>query len=339
MGEGATDPDSGGSADMAVMTYGEAIRDGLRTAMREDERVYLFGEDVAEYGGVYGVTKGLVDEFGKRRVKNTPLSELAIIGEATGAAIAGLRPIAEIQFSDFITSGFSSLVDYAAPYFFRMGTHVPMVIRAPFGGGLRIGPFHSKCPEAWFFHVPGIKIVTPSTPYDAKGLLQAAIDDDDPVIYFEHKKLYYELKDEVPAERYTVPIGKAAVRRGGRHVTVVTYGAMVHLAMKAAEELAAEGIEIEVVDLRTLVPLDEETMLSSFRKTNRVIILHEAPRRGGVGAELESIIVEKAFDHLAAPPVRIAAKMMPVPFSPQLEDFYLPSKQDVIDAARRLVQY
>jgi pyruvate/2-oxoglutarate/acetoin dehydrogenase E1 component len=324
---------------MAVMTYGEAIRDGIRTAMREDERVYLFGEDVAEFGGVYGITKGLVDEFGRRRVKNTPLSELAIIGEATGAAIAGLRPVAEIQFSDFITSGFSSLVDYAAPYFFRTGTHVPMVIRAPFGGGLRIGPFHSKCPEAWFFHVPGLKIVCPSTPYDAKGLLQAAIDDDDPVLYFEHKKLYYELKDEVPEEKYTVPIGKATVRREGGHVTVVTYGAMVHLALKAAEDLAVEGIELEVVDLRTLVPLDEETMLQSFRKTNKVIILHEAPRRGGVGAELESLIVEKAFDHLAAAPVRIAAKMMPVPFSPQLEDFYLPSKKDVIEAAKKLVQY
>lgn len=311
----------------------------MRTAMRADERVYLLGEDVAEYGGVYGITKGLVDEFGKRRVKNTPLSELAILGEATGAAIAGLRPIAEIQFSDFITSGFSSLVDYAAPYFFRTGTHVPMVIRAPFGGGLRIGPFHSKCPEAWFFHVPGIKIVCPSTPYDAKGLLQAAIDDDDPVLYFEHKKLYYELREEVPAEKYTVPLGKAAIRREGKHVSVITYGAMVGLALSAAEGLANEGIELEIVDLRTLVPLDEETMLNSFRKTNKVIVLHEAPMRGGVGAELESIIIEKAFDHLAAAPIRIAAKMMPVPFAPQLEDFYLPSKRDIVDAAKKLNQY
>ncbi len=324
---------------MALMTYGEAIRDALRTAMRSDERVYVLGEDVAEFGGAYGITKGLVDEFGKKRVKNTPLSELAILGEATGAAIAGLRPIAEMQFSDFITSGFSSLVDYAAPYFFRTGTHVPMVVRAPFGGGLRIGPFHSKCPEAWFFHVPGIKIVAPSTPYDAKGLLQAAIDDEDPVLYFEHKKLYYDLREEVPAEKYTVPIGKAAIRREGGHVTVVTYGAMVGLALKAAGDLEAEGIELEVIDLRTLVPLDEETMLNSFRKTNRVILLHEAPLRGGVGGELESIIVEKAFDFLAAPPVRIAAKMMPVPFAPQLEDYYLPSKQDIIDAAKRLIMY
>jgi 2-oxoisovalerate dehydrogenase E1 component beta subunit len=324
---------------MPLMTYGESIRDGLRTAMREDERVYLLGEDIAEYGGVYGITKGLVEEFGKKRVKNTPLSELALLGEAAGASVAGLRPVAEIQFSDFLTSGFSMLVDYAAPYFFRTGTHMPFVVRAPFGGGLRIGPFHSKCPEAWFFHVPGLKIVVPSTPYDAKGLLQAAIDDNDPVLFFEHKKLYYEIRDEVPSEVYRIPLGQAAIRREGSHVTVITYGAMVHLALKAAEKISTQGIELEIVDLRTLVPLDEETMLASFRKTNRVIILHEAPERGGVGAELESRICEKAFDHLAAPPVRLAAKMMPVPMPPQLEDFYLPSEQDIVDAAKRLIQY
>lgn len=322
-----------------MITYGEAIRDGMRTAMRADDRVYILGEDVAEYGGVYGITKGLVEEFGKRRVKNTPLSEHAIIGEAAGASIAGLRPVAEIQFSDFLTSGFSTLVDYAAPYFFRTGTRLPFVIRAPFGGGLRIGPFHSKCPEAWFFHVPGLKIATPATPYDAKGMLQAAIEDEDPVLFFEHKRLYYDIREEVPEERYTVPLGKAVVRREGSHVTVVTYSAMVHLALRAAEGLAKEGIELEVVDLRSLVPLDEETMLNSFRKTNRVILLHEAPRRGGVGAELEALICEKAFDSLAAPPIRIAAKMTPVPLAPQLEDFYLPSKQDIIDAAKKLVQY
>lgn len=324
---------------MPTLTYGEAIRDGLRTAMRADDRIYVFGEDVAEYGGVYGITKGLVDEFGKRRVKNTPLSEMAILGEAIGASIAGLRPVAEIQFSDFLTTGFSTLVDVAAPYYFRLGTRLPFVVRAPFGGGLRIGPYHSKCPEAWFFHVPGLKIAVPSTPYDAKGLLQAAIDDEDPVLYFEHKRLYYEIREEVPEERYTVPLGKASVRREGGHVSLITYSAMVHLALQTADALAQEGIELEVIDLRTLVPLDEETMLSSFRKTNRVIILHEAPLRGGVGAELESLICEKAFDALAAPPVRIAAKMTPVPIAPQLEDFYLPSKQDIIDAAKRLVQY
>jgi len=324
---------------MALITYGEAIRDGLRKAMRKDDRVYILGEDVGEYGGVYGITKGLYEEFGDRRVKDTPLSEMAILGEAIGAAIAGLRPIAEIQFSDFITTAFSTIVDVAAPYRFRTGTPVPLVIRAPFGGGLRIGPYHSKCPEAWFFHVPGLKIVVPSTPYDAKGLLQAAIEDDDPVLYFEHKKLYYELKEEVPDEVYTIPLGKACVRREGKQVTVITYSAMVHLALQAAEELFQEKIELEVIDLRTLVPLDEETMIQSFKKTNRVIILHEAPIRGGVGGELESVICEKAFDHLAAPPIRIAAQMTPVPVAPSMEDFYLPSKKDIIDAARRLVQY
>lgn len=324
---------------MAELSYGEAIREGLRTAMRADDRVYLLGEDVAEYGGVYGITKGLVDEFGKRRVKNTPLSEMAIIGEAVGAAIAGLRPVAEIQFSDFLSTGFSTLVDVAAPYRFRTGTPVPIVIRAPFGGGLRAGPFHSKCPESWFFNTPGLKIVTPATPYDAKGLLLAAIEDPDPVLFFEHKKLYYELKEEVPDEPYTVPLGKAAIRREGSHVSVVTYGAMVSLALRAAGRVAEDGIEVEVIDLRSLVPLDEEAMLASFRKTNRILILHEAPRRGGVGAELEALICERAFDFLAAPPVRIAAKMMPVPFAPHLEDFYLPSEEEVVDALQKLVQY
>lgn len=324
---------------MPVMTYGEAIRDGMRQAMRQDESVYLLGEDIAEYGGVYGITKGLVDEFGKKRVKNTPLSEGAIIGEAIGAAIAGLKPIAEIQFSDFMTTAFSMMVDVAAPYRFRLGTRIPMVVRAPSGGGLRIGPFHSKCTEAWYFHVPGLKVVVPSTPSDAKGLLLSSIEDEDPVLFFEQKKLYYEIREEVPEGVYRIPLGKAVVRRAGSQITVVTYGAMVHRALKVANQLAAEGIELEVVDLRTLVPLDEETMLQSFRKTHRVIILHEAPLRGGVGAELESIICEKAFDALLAPPVRIAAKMTPIPVAPQLEDFYLPSEQEIIDAAKRLVQY
>jgi 2-oxoisovalerate dehydrogenase E1 component beta subunit len=311
----------------------------MRAAMRADERVYLLGEDVAEYGGVYGITKGLVDEFGKKRIKNTPLSEMAIIGEAIGASIAGLRPIAEIQFSDFMTTAFSTLVDVAAPYRFRTGTPLPFVVRAPFGGGLRIGPFHSKCPEAYYFHTPGLKIVVPSTPYDAKGLLQAALEDPDPVIYFEHKKLYYEIRGEVPAELYKVPLGQAAIRREGTHVTVVTYGAMVSLALNAAETLAAEGISLEVIDLRTLVPWDQEAVLASCSKTGRVILLHEAPIRGGVGAELEAVICEKVFDSLTAPPIRIASKMMPVPFTPVLEDFYLPSKQDIVDASRKLVQY
>ena len=324
---------------MPVMTYGEAIRDGLRVAMQNDERVYLLGEDIAEFGGVYGITKGLVKDFGKKRVKNTPLSEAAILGEAVGAAIAGLRPVAEIQFSDFMTTAFSTLVDVAAPYRFRVGTKIPMVVRAPSGGGLRIGNFHSKCTEAWYFHAPGLKIVTPSTPSDAKGLLMSAIEDEDPVLFFEHKRLYYELKEEVPEGVYRVPLGKGVIRREGEHVSLITYGGMVQMALRAAATLHEEGIELEVVDLRSLVPLDEEIMLQSFRKTNRVIILHEAQRRGGVGAELEAVICEKGFDALAAPPVRITAKETPVPVAPALEDFYLPSEQEVIDAAKRLVQY
>lgn len=324
---------------MTLMTYGEAIRDGMRTALREDERVYLLGEDIAEFGGVYGVTKGLFDEFGARRVKNTPLSETAIVGEAIGASLAGLRPIAEIQFSDFITTAFSTLVDVAAPYAFRSGTHLPFVIRLPSGGGLRIGPFHSKSIEAYFTHTPGLKVVMPSTPYDAKGLLLAAIQDPDPVLYLEHKKLYYELKEEVPTEAYQVPLGKAMIRREGKDVTVVTYSAMVHKALEAAEVLQSEGVSLEVVDLRTLVPLDEEAILASFAKTTRAILLHEAPLRGGYGAELAAILCEKGFDHLAAPLIRLGAKMTPVPVAPALEDFYYPSVQEIIDAAKRLVQY
>ncbi len=323
---------------MTTMSYGEAIRDALRTAMREDDRVYILGEDVAEFGGVYGITKGLCQEFGKKRVKNTPLSEMAIVGEAIGAAIADLRPVAEIQFSDFITTAFSTIVDVAAPYRFRLGTPVPMVIRAPYGGGLRIGPFHSKCPEAWFFHVPGLKIVVPSTPADAKGLLLSSIEDEDPVIFFEHKKLYYEIRGEVPEGRYTVPLGKASLAWEGQDVSVVTYGAMVHRALKVAARLKGEGMRVEVLDLRSLVPLDEEALLESVRKTGRVIFLHEAPLRGGVGAELEALVAEKCFKDLKAPPRRIAAKEMPVPFAPALEDYYLPSEQDLIDAVHGLLQ-
>ncbi len=322
---------------MPLMTYAEAIRDGMRCAMNADERVYLFGEDVAELGGIYGVTRGLVKEFGKKRIKNTPLSEMAIIGEAIGAAIAGMRPIAEMQFSDFITPAFSMIVDVAAPYRFRLGTAIPMVVRAPCGGGLRIGPYHSKCPEAWFYHVPGLKIVVPSTPYDAKGLLQSAIEDEDPVLYFEHKRLYYELKEEVPKELYRIPLGKGIVRREGSDITIVTYSGMVGLAMKAAEALVSENISVEVLDLRTLVPLDEDLMFSSVRKTGRVIVLHEAPMQGGVGSDLESKIVETLFRELKAAPKRIASKNTPVPVAPALEDFYLPSLNDIVSAARDLV--
>jgi 2-oxoisovalerate dehydrogenase E1 component beta subunit len=280
-----------------------------------------------------------LEEFGPKRIRNTPLSETAIIGEAIGAAVNGLRPVPEIQFADFMTTAFSAIVDFAANYMYRFNTPLPFVVRAPHGGMLRIGNFHSKCNEAWYFHVPGLKIVCPSTPAEAKGLLIASIRDPDPVFYFEQKKLYWELKGEVPEGDYTVPLGKADIKRPGENITLVTYGAMVHVALEAAGKLEEEGIDLEVVDLRSLTPLDEETVLASFRKTNRVIILHEAVKRGGIGGEILSTLCEKAFDSLAAPPIRLGSQFSPIPLSPILEDAYLPSLQDILDAARRLMEY
>ncbi len=324
---------------MPLLTYGEAIRDALATEMRRDDRVYIFGEDIAEYGGVFGVTKGLFEEFGGKRVHNTPLSEGAILGEAIGACLRGLRPVPEIQFSDFLTTGFSQLVDFASNYRYRFHTSLPFVVRAPHAGGMRIGNFHSKCQEAFYFHVPGLKIVCPSTPKEAKGLLIAAIRDPDPVLYLEQKKLYWEIKEEVPEEDYVIPLGKADVKREGEHITLITYGSMVHLALKAAERLEKEKISLEILDLRSLTPLDEEAMLTSFKKTNRVMVLHEAVTRGGIGGELISQVCEKAFDFLAAPPIRIGSKFCPIPQSPILEDAYLPNVQDVLEAARKLMEY
>ncbi len=324
---------------MSILSYGEAIRDALATEMRRDQRVYIFGEDVAEYGGVFGITKGLLQEFGSKRVRNTPLSEAAIVGEAIGASIRGLRPVSEIQFSDFMTTAFSQIVDFAANYHYRFGESLPFVIRAPHAGGMRVGNFHSKCPEAFYFHVPGLKIVIPSTPAEAKGLLIAAIRDPDPVLYFEQKKLYWEIKGEVPEGDYVIPLGKADIKREGENITLVTYGAMVHLALQAAQKLEKENISLEVLDLRTLTPLDEEALLKSFQKTNRAIILHEAVKRGGIGGEIASLLAEKAFDCLAAPLIRIGSKFCPVPMSPILEDAYLPSLQDILDSARKLMTY
>ncbi|MBI4412285.1 MAG: alpha-ketoacid dehydrogenase subunit beta [Deltaproteobacteria bacterium] len=319
--------------------YADAIREALSQEMRRDDAVYVFGEDVAAYGGVFGITKDLLAEFGPVRVRNTPLSEAAIIGEAIGAAIYGLRPVPEIQFADFLTTAVSPIVDIAASYHYRIGTPVPITIRAPSGGALRIGHFHSKCLEAWFTHVPGLKVVVPATAYDAKGLLVASIRDNNPVIYFEQKKLYREIKDDVPDELYTVPLGKAVVRREGKDITLITYGSPLYLAYQAAKQLEKKGIGLEIIDLRTLQPYDRETILTSFKKTNRAIILHEAPKIGGFGAEIASMIVEESFDQLAAPIVRIGAKQTPIPTNPVLEDNYLPSLKDVIDAAERLMQY
>ncbi len=321
------------------MSYGESIRNALASEMRVDERVYIFGQDTAGYGGVFGITQTLLEEFGNTRVRNTPLSESAIVGEAIGAALAGLRPVPEIQFSDFMTTAFSQIIDAAANYHYRFNTSLPFTLRAPHGGGMRIGNFHSKCPEAYYFHTPGLKIVCPSTPYEAKGLLIAAIRDPDPVIYFEEKKLYWEIKGEVPEEAYVLPLGKADIKREGKDITIITYGSMVHMALKAAQLLEKEKIDLEVLDLRSLTPLDEESMFQSFKKTNRVIVLHEAVQRGGIGGELVSLIVEKCFDDLAAPPLRIASKFCPVPVAPTLEDAYLPSLQDLLEGARKLMRY
>ncbi|MBI4366791.1 MAG: alpha-ketoacid dehydrogenase subunit beta [Deltaproteobacteria bacterium] len=324
---------------MAKMNYMEAVRDGMRVAMKRDERVYIFGEDVGFYGGVFGVTKGLFEEFGPKRVRNTPLSENAILGEAIGAALAGLRPVPEIQFADFVTVCMAPLVDVMGTYRYRFGVNVPVTIRMPSGGGMSIGPFHSKSLEAWFVHAPGFKIVMPSTPTEAKGLMLAAIEDPDPVLYMEHKRLYNLVSEEVDSGYFTTPIGAGVIKQEGGHVTIVTYGATVYLAMEAAKTLAAEGIRAEVIDLRTIWPMDEDLVLASVKKTNRVIVLHEAVKIGGFGGEIVARICEKVFGYLAAPPLRIGAKHTPAPVHPVLEKVFLPSLEDVVRAARQLMQY
>ncbi|OGQ07502.1 MAG: hypothetical protein A3G32_01075 [Deltaproteobacteria bacterium RIFCSPLOWO2_12_FULL_40_28] len=319
--------------------YADAIREALRQCMQEDGDVYIFGEDVALYGGVFGVTKDLFHEFGPKRVRNTPLSEGAILGEAIGAAVYGLRPVPEIQFSDFLTTAMSPLVDIMATYHYRVGTKLPITIRAPSGGALRIGHFHSKCLEAWFVHTPGLKVVVPSTAYDAKGLLVSSIRDNNPVLFLEQKKLYREIKDEVPEEIYDIPLGQAIIRTEGSHITLVTYGSPTYLALKAAALLQKEGIELEVIDLRTIYPFDKETLKKSFSKTNRVIILHEAVKIAGFGAELAAFFAEECFEYMAAPIMRLGALHTPIPTNPVLEDHYLPSLQDILDAARGLMKY
>jgi 2-oxoisovalerate dehydrogenase E1 component beta subunit len=324
---------------MAEITYLQAIRDALWEEMERDEDVFLLGEDIGVYGGAFKVTQGLIERFGPKRVLDTPMAETAITGAAIGAALMGMRPVAEMQFADFISCTFDQLVNFAATNHYRWGGAVPIVVRAPSGGGLRAGPFHSQNPEAWFVHTPGLKVVTPATPYDAKGLLKAAIRDDNPVIYFENKYLYRHVKGEVPDEEYVVPIGVADVKRPGQDVTVITYGAMVHESLAAAEALAQQGIEVEVVDLRSLKPLDQETVLASARKTGKIAIVHEAYRTCGVGGELVALIAENAFEWLDAPLVRITAPDTPVPYSPPLEDAFRPDAAKIVDALRELAAY
>jgi 2-oxoisovalerate dehydrogenase E1 component beta subunit len=324
---------------MAVMTYLEAITDGLRQAMRADPSVILLGEDVGAYGGAFKLTKGLFEEFGPRRVIDTPISEAATVGAAVGAALVGLRPIAEMQFADFISNAFNQIVNVAATSAYRAGGCVPLVIRAPCGAGTHGGPFHSQSVEAYFFHTPGLKIVLPATPADAKGLLLSAIADPNPVLYLEHKALYRSQRGPVDDGLTFVPLGKADVRRPGRDVSVMTYGMMVHRCLEAAEAAAQEGVDAEVIDLRTLLPLDLETLTESVTRTSRALIVHEDRLRGGIGAEIAAYIGEHLFMVLDGPICRIGAPDTPVPYAPPLEAAYLPSveriRRAIVDLVRR----
>jgi len=324
---------------MPEMTYLQAISDGLRQEMRRDERVFVLGEDVGVYGGAFKATVGLLEEFGPWRVIDMPLSEIAIAGSATGAALMGLRPVAELQFADFVSCAWDHLVTVAAKQYFRAGTPVPLVLRLPSGGGFSGGPFHSQSPESSFTHVPGLKVVCPATPRDAKGLLATAIADPNPVLYFEHKHLYRRIKADVPEERYTVPFGKARVHRAGGDVTIVTWGAMVYTAAEAADELRNEDVAVEILDLRTLQPWDKLAVLESVAKTSKLLILHEDTRTSGFGAEIAAQVAEEAFEHLDAPIKRVAAPDTPVPFSPPLEKAFIPQVDDVVAALRELVAY
>ncbi len=325
---------------MAETTYVEAIRQGLWEELERDENVVLLGEDIGIYGGAFKVTAGMLEKFGERRIIDTPVSESAIVGTAIGAAMAGLRPVVEMQFSDFMSCAYDQITNFAAKNRFRWGVGVPMVVRAPSGGGIHGGPYHSQNPEMAYVHTPGLKVVAPSTAYDAKGLIKAAIRDNDPVMYFEHKLLYRRIKEELPGEDYVVPIGKAVVRREGADMSIITYGAMVYVALEAAATLAAsnEG-NVEVLDLRTLLPLDEDAILETVRKTSRVLLLHEDTRTGGMAGELAAIIGQHAFDCLDAPMMRVTAPDCPVPYSPALEDAFLPNTAKVLAASRELMGY
>jgi 2-oxoisovalerate dehydrogenase E1 component beta subunit len=320
-------------------TYLEAIREGLWEEMERDPSVFCIGEDIGEYGGAFKVTAGLLEHFGARRVVDTPISEAAIVGASIGAGLMGLRPVAEMQFADFISCGFDQIVNFAAKCRYRWNAGVPIVIRAPSGGGIHGGPFHSQNPEMWFVRTPGLKVVCPATAYDAKGLIKSAIRDNDPVLFFEHKGLYRKIKEDLPSEDYTVPIGKAKVVREGRDLSIITYGAMVWTALEAAETLAAEGCSVEVVDLRTLVPLDRETICASVRKTSKALLLHEDTRTGGMAGELAATITENVFEYLDGPIVRVTAPDTPVPYSPPLEEAFLPNAEKVVEKARWLHRY
>lgn len=327
---------------MAVQNVIEAVREAMREEMQRDAKVLVLGEDVGRRGGVFLATQGLLEEFGEGRVIDTPLAEASIMGIALGAAFRGLRPISEIQFSDFFWPAANQLIGEAARVCY--GTHgvlqVPVVIRIPYGGGIRGGLYHSQNVEAYFCHTPGLKVIAPATPYDAKGLLKSAIRDNNPVVFLEHKKTYRLVRGEVPDGEYTIPIGKADIKRAGSHVTIVTYGLMLHYCLEAAGILAQEGIEVEVVDLRTLKPLDRETILESVKKTSKLLIVHEDNLTGGVGAEVAALVASEAFEHLDGPITRLCGPDVPtMPFAQTLEDAYMPNTEKIAAALRRLAAF
>jgi pyruvate/2-oxoglutarate/acetoin dehydrogenase E1 component len=323
---------------MKTMTYGEAIREGMKIKMEQDPNVFILGEDVGAFGGCFGVTAGLYDAFGEDRVRDTPISEGVIIGCAVGAAATGLRPIAELMFIDFLTVGMDQLVNQAAKmrYMFGGKINVPMVVRLPGGAGVQAAAQHSQSLEGWLTGIPGLKVVYPSTPQDALGLMLSAIEDDNPVMYVEHKALY-AMQGEIAEEVRAIPLGVADVKKRGKDVTVVATGKMVHHALAAAEELAGEGIDVEVIDPRTLYPLDKKTLFDSIQKTHKVVVATEEHKRGGFGAFLSSVISEEIFDELDAPVARVAALNSPIPFTPSLEDYVIPNHKDIVKAIRSLV--
>lgn len=321
------------------MTYLEAIADALRLEMRRDPTVFQIGEDIGTYGGAFKLTKGMIDEFGPTRIIDAPISEAAIIGSAIGAALNGMRPVAEMQFMDFVTNGFNQLVTVAGTTAYRWSMPVPIVVRGPSGGGVGANPFHSRNSEAWFAHATGLKVVCPAFPADAKGLMTASIRDNNPVVFFEHKGLYRKIKEDVPEGEYVVPLGVARVVRPGTSVSVIAYGSAVHMALEASETLLREGIDVEVVDIRTLVPFDEETVLESVRRTHRVVVAHEAVLTAGFGGEIAARIADKAFRWLDAPVRRVAAFDAPTPFAPTLEKAVLPNAETIVSAVRDVMVF
>lgn len=323
---------------MPEMTYREAIRQTLREALLQDERVYLIGEDIGAYGGSYAVTKGLFEEFGEKRIKDSPIAESVLVGSGIGAAMGGLKPIVELMTINFSLLAADQIVNNAAKMRYMSGgqVSVPLIIRTVSGGGNQLGASHSQSLEGWYAQVPGLKVVTPATPYDARGLLRAALQEESPVVYVEHS-LIYGLKSQVPDEPYTVPIGLADVKREGKDATIISYSRMVHVALRAAEELAGEGIEAEVVDLRSLRPLDMDTVVESVMKTNRAVVVEETWKTGGFGAEVASSIVEQAFDYLDAPVARVAGQEVPMPYNRDLEQAAIPQVQDVVKAVKSLL--